>query len=204
MNRLLMPLMLCLAACGPALEGEEENEVAKKEEELLPLCFNATFAGSALSEDVALGFAGSRNDPASFDRTLSAPSAWSSTSVTANFNVGDNLAELSAVPFAGFAAGGFNLDLTVRDPTSGRVLCNARQEVLNRSTPAGGLDASAPRGNRALTCSFDATGLTVAPIARTTLEVWGTVGGFATAFVRAQVSSVSIGETRCMRLIFLP
>jgi hypothetical protein len=202
---LLCWTVLSVGCLGPPEPGELETQVAQSKDALfppIPFCLSATFAGGALSERVDLAFAGDRTDVSRIDRSLSAPSSlYSGTSVTANVTLGDNWAELFALPFSGYAAGGANLVLEVRNGS--QVLCTQRQQLFSFSTPAGKLVQGGLLGPRTINCSFSSTGLTVSPVADVALEVWGAAGGLASAYVHADANVDSIAESRCIHFTFI-
>ncbi len=198
----LLCLAVPLAACGVD-EAEAEPPVASSKSALLPFCLqSATATSAALFESVELGFAGARTDVSSVDRPLSPPnSLYNRTSITTTVNAGENWAELFALPFSGFAAGGANLVLEVQ--AGGRVLCSQRQTIFSSSTPAGKVLGSGGQGDHLLTCGFDATGLTSTPIAHVTLEVWGTAAGIASSYTHASATLTNVAESRCIGLHFV-
>ncbi|MGZ3473448.1 MAG: hypothetical protein ACXWUG_03380 [Polyangiales bacterium] len=210
---------ISFAGCAvPAAEdGADPENVGKSESELpiLPICTTASFGASYsasspfpsstsghVEESIDLwGIAGDRDDVAWVERSISAPSSlYRRVTASANVDVSTASVELEAVPLAGYSSGGVNLLLEVKD--GARVLCSQRVVLLERSTPAGGIDQALAPTTRTLSCSFDSSGLTSAPVARTSLETWATIGGFSTAYIRASGQVTGLTETKCMRFTF--
>lgn len=205
--------LLVIATLGSACtvqapEAEEPVDTAESALlPLLPICIGPTAmpqtaqSPGGFTESVDLWGPGDRSDFAWSESRLSAPSSlYKRVSVTSTVNMSEARIEINMTPFTGYVAAGVNVTLEVRDGS--RVLCSATSKLVERSTVAGEIDDGF-RGVRTLTCGFDSTGLTSAPVARTTLETWATVAGLGTAFVRAS-GSARIEETKCMSLLISP
>lgn len=204
-------LAIAQASCAVQPEAAESSDeaVGTQESALFPIawCVGPTArpqtAGVPFSERVDLFGVGDRSDFAWSEATLSSPSSLRPrVTVTSTVDVAQASIELNIAPLTGWVAGGVNLLLEVVD--GARVLCSQKLKLVEGSTPAGEKNGSAARGARTLSCSFDSTGLTRAPVARTSLEAWATVAGLGTAYVRGSGSTPRVEESKCMSLPVIP